>query len=279
MTLLVVLTSGVWAGNYSGASPKDFEVTLRVTVPVRLYPGTRNARDVPAGPEDMKNIPFRGTCIGTGKCSDQIVVEFEVLVDILEDEVESEEEVDEEDDGFGAQICYCLQSHVKLYYMENAQKHADERAAGLESTVLIADEVDDLVIDKEPTVNYLKKEKENGRKILECFQALERARGKPARCPDLIWTMAKEARAKALKWTEGKEYRVITIDGVEGYTLLNSRGQDDGDYSLELEYLKYKYLKSAGGVSRRPQYKSQYFTTCVPHIFNQYRCIFGLTGS
>eukprot|EP01046_Picozoa_sp_COSAG06_P030661 COSAG06_NODE_2926_length_6082_cov_2.907237_2_plen_830_part_00 len=243
-------------------------------VPVRLHPGTSNARDIPAGPEEKMLVKkFRGTCNGTGDSSDQVVVEFEVLVDMLEEEVESEEEPDEDDDGFDADICYCLQSHVKLYYMENAQRRADERQAGLESTALIVDEVDDLVIDKEPTVNYLKKEVENGRKILECFRSLERARGKPDRCPDRIWTMAREARAKALKWTQGKEYRLITVDGVKGYTLLNSRGQNDGDYSLELEYLKYKNL------SRRPQYKSQYFTTCVPHIFNQYRCIFGLTGS
>ena len=271
--VVFVLTCDVWAGNFSGPSPKEFEVSLITRVPVRLRPGTSNARDIPATEENEWVEKFRGSCTGDGASSDEVVVEFEVLVDLLEDEVDSEEEPDEDDDGFDADICYCLQSHVKLYYMENAQKRADERQAGLESTALIVDEVDDLVIDKEPTVNYLKKEVENGRKILECFRSLERARGKPDRCPDRIWTMAREARAKAKEWKEGTEYRAISTDGVEGYTLLNSRGQDDGDYSLELEYLKYKNFR------RRPQYKSQYFTTCVPHIFNQYRCIFGLTGS
>jgi len=89
-------------------------------VPVRLYPGTSNARDIPATEENKWVEKFRGTCNGDGASSDQVVVEFEVLVDLLEDEVSSEEEPDEDDDGFDADICYCLQSHVKLYYMENA---------------------------------------------------------------------------------------------------------------------------------------------------------------
>ena len=123
------------AGNFSGHSPKNFEVSLCVAVPVRLV---RTGEVL-----DATTRMFSGRCVGTKAASDVIIVEFDV-VDVLEDS-DSEEEPDVEDDRFGADIVYCLAPHIKMYYMENAQKREDDRSSGLDSAVLIVDEVDDLV--------------------------------------------------------------------------------------------------------------------------------------
>jgi hypothetical protein len=169
-------------------------------------------------------------------------------------------------------ICYCLSHQVEVNYMQSVTSGG----AGVDNLVMLVDEVDDLVIDKDPVSNYVKKDDEQSRHIEACFDALiaedqlSMPAKKPIGCTDAIWKKAKGAKRWASARKRGTDY-----DKYRGqYELLDDRGMVScNQYVLWKTYLNYKDFK------KKPSCSSNYFVTCAPQIYKQYHCIFGFTGS
>eukprot|EP01047_Picozoa_sp_COSAG01_P066130 COSAG01_NODE_9069_length_2564_cov_4.288021_1_plen_811_part_10 len=167
-------------------------------------------------------------------------------------------------------ICYCLNTAIMTYYRASVTKGTD----GLEEVILIVDEVDDLVIDENPRTNWVEPDVEQSEHILACFDALrtqgDRAR-KPSGCADSIWQKARGARTRAKRMTQGKDYAryggQYKLLGRQQRILKNS-------VSPALDYLNY-----SEGLVDSVYMRSNSMVTCTPYVFNQYECIFGLTGS
>ena len=172
-----------------------------------------------------------------------------------------------------ADISYCLTSTINSHYMRSVT----DAGEGLAQMILIVDEVDNLVIDGDPTTNYVHKDTERTQYIRGCFQELQDngARAtRPAGCPDYVWQKAKSAKQTVDGWTEGKDYGLFRRGTTNQYRMMDKRGRLENTTSVPLQYLNY----TTGKVSN-PVWQSHYFVTCTPHIFRQYDCIFGLTGS
>jgi hypothetical protein len=85
---------------------------------------------------------------------------------------------DLEDDAL--QVTYCLKAEIQKRFLR--RMCAGTLDAELCSTVLIVDEVDDLIVNERPNTHYVKKDIERTPDLLSCFQALSRGETqKPAR--------------------------------------------------------------------------------------------------
>lgn len=105
-----------------------------------------------------------------------------------------------------ADIVYCLKDDLTTMH----KSMASEGTNPFKELVLIADEVDDLVIDKNPTTRYVIGDSGRSQYILACYRALQ-AKGpllaeKPVHCPGSVWTDATQAVSEASTWREGKHY-------------------------------------------------------------------------
>ena len=146
----------------------------------------------------------------------------------------------------------------------------------LGKTVIIVDEVDDLVVNENPNSNYVKEDADFTPDLRKCFQSLRRdepvmPRGvKKAE----IWQFAMRAKKEALQKKEGKDYRIVEENGKRvAVILVNGVIPKVRLAATWLQYLNYT-LSGTEAVSESP-----FATVCTPYVFNKYRAIFGLSGS
>eukprot|EP00056_Hartaetosiga_gracilis_P013728 m.229979 g.229979 ORF g.229979 m.229979 type:complete len:1784 (-) comp13889_c0_seq1:72-5423(-) len=166
-------------------------------------------------------------------------------------------------------ICYCLSSDIDSLHRSEAPEGRNPFA----DVILLADEVDDLIIDSDPTTAYVRHDNDHSRWVGRCFEALKQSgvnASMPNGCPTMIWNKSKSARSAVASWREGKD---VGFDGTK-FRILDSRGRITTFTSMTLQY--YNYIN---GYNSNPNFESVYYVVSTPHIFSQYHMLFGLTGS
>lgn len=130
--------------------------------------------------------------------------------------------------------------------------------------------MDDLVIDENPISRYARTDNMWTKYVKPAFVAVRQGDGKPSDCPQKIWTEVEEAKRTCEGWTENINYKYHNGK----YRDVNEKGQATSYVSMALDYLNF-----ISNYEPDPPYSTTWFVTCTPYIFNQYECIFGLTGS
>lgn len=177
-----------------------------------------------------------------------------------------------------ASIVYCQRRDIEEYYRDQVQANQPP----FRDTVLIVDEVDQLIVDESPNTRYVETNTQLSDFIFACFSALK-ADGEDARPPSThrqfnrkVWNEAKEAYTTALNKTEG-----VGVKG--GYQLYKGKyrmnGEETGELkkhnvALWLEYINFDLLPDY-----RPVYQSRFYLQCMVYMLQQYEQIIGLSGS
>jgi len=174
----------------------------------------------------------------------------------------------------GNQVVYCLKSHINQLFMRNMLEGKLDEVLG--QTVIIVDEVDDLVVNENPNANYVKEDAERTPDLRKCFAALRKNEITMPRGvrTTKIWEEAQRAVKDAKGRVEGKHYRVVEEDGKRVAVILVD-GVIPKVRRTEpwLSYLNYTLSGT------EPVAESPFATVCTPYVFNKYRGIFGLSGS
>jgi len=189
--------------------------------------------------------------------------------------IKSSTDLDDEE----AQIVYCLKANMNKHFLRQMLKGSLD--AELKRTVIIVDEVDDLVVNERPINFYVKKDTERTPDLHACYKALKEAQGqstasKPVGVDQSVWQFACQVAHDAENnFKEGVHWRLVNEGGIERVLMLNEQGEvPKVPLSAPwLEYLSYKIL------DKEPSAQSRYATICTPYMFNKYAGIFGLTGS
>ena len=162
-------------------------------------------------------------------------------------------------------VTYCTRRALESYYSQGIMK----KQKPFENTILIVDEVDDLIVSKHPNQTYVKPDSDND-KFKRYLDLL--GTDSNAQCPSKnpldtwVWDRTKYAflHRNSTKSTEinGKFYGFDERGNVNRH-----------NYYLELEakgYLERKF---------EPGFYTEYYRLSVPHMFGQYGTIIGLSGS
>lgn len=138
------------------------------------------------------------------------------------------------------------------------------------------DEVDDLVVNEEPTLPYVKKDQKLSSDFKPAFEALK---GGSSKRPDVVdrdvWREARSIKQHAeSKKLQGKGVRGDYKDTGSKLVMLDAEGrppkvEEVSDWISWLNFKKY---------DDDPAKYSYFNVLCTPHLFSQYGCIFGLTG-
>jgi len=175
-----------------------------------------------------------------------------------------------------ADITYCCRRELNVYYRNALSKNP------LGNTVLVLDEVDQLIVDESPNKSYVTTDIERSPLMRRMFDVW-RAGGDGSEFPDdeikkRIYHFG-YLKGEKLR-TSGQYARVEEQDSQTGemkdvYVELDpEKGKPmRGFYFASCEYLNYVFQ----GVP--PQYKSHYFYQSMPFMMNQYEAILGLSGS
>jgi hypothetical protein len=106
----------------------------------------------------------------------------------------------------GADVIYCLKSALESHHMEKAPGGENPYA----NVVLIVDEIDDLIIDDNPTSQFVKSDSEFSSFVAPAFDELKRngvdRATQPSGCPDRVWSMAKSAVRDAARKQKDRDY-------------------------------------------------------------------------
>eukprot|EP00966_Prymnesium_polylepis_P037158 862541-Prymnesium_polylepis.1 len=209
--------------------------------------------------------------------------------------IESYQEVRAEPGGGRNHICYCLK--------KNNQKFFSERLVNgglkLSNTILIVDEVDDLVVNEEPTANYRKKDvDETGpfRKALKAAMAGDK--DPPVEVPLAMYKEVLRWKKHAASKEKDEHYRLQDSKYValDAFRQIPKVPKTYG-WLQYLNYEKFPGMFPDASIER----KTPYLTMCTPYMYTkvcwphassvapsrsltlhgpaQYKCIFGLTGS
>jgi len=173
-----------------------------------------------------------------------------------------------------AQVVYCLKRQINTLFLRKMVEGQLDDTLG--NTVIIVDEVDDLVVNENPNANYAKEDAERTPDLRKCFAALKRGEILMPRgvLNESIWSEAKRAVAESEQRVEGRDYRVVEQGGKRmAIILVNGVIPKVHRTELWLSYINYKL----GAVE--PIAESPFATVCTPYVFNKYRGIFGLSGS
>ena len=170
------------------------------------------------------------------------------------------------------QICYCLKAGINRMFLRKMVDGSLE----LSSSVLIVDEVDDLIVNERPNAHYVKIDCERTPALIRCLAALKVGDPRPEGVPEDIWIRASHDMETANAKIRDTHYRVVTnAEGRETVLQLNKDGQVP-KVALTSPWLKALNYKLCGV---EPSAESHFACVCTPYVFNRYAGIFGLTGS
>jgi len=169
-------------------------------------------------------------------------------------------------------ICYCLKRQNNAYF--NA--HMLNGDLDLSETVLIVDEVDDLVVNEKPTLLYTKPDAILTPQYKACYLALIKGSEQPpAGADSTIWDDCKRIKRESDAKVEGVDY----LRADKGWAMLET-GPDGTPRAPKVpltdDWLVYKNFKDFG---LEPSKDTFCNCLCTPYMYNKYACIFGLTGS
>ena len=153
----------------------------------------------------------------------------------------------------------------------------------LQNTVLIVDEVDDLVVNERPNAHYVKTDVEQTPDLQKCYKALkdgwslEVEQNPPEGVAQDFWIRAcSTVRFCEDQLKEGQHYRIIKNEAGEDEVIMLDANGNVPKVPLAAPWLQYMSYKLVG---KDPLAQSRYACVCTPYIFNKYAGIFGLTGS
>ena len=181
--------------------------------------------------------------------------------------IQSVTKIEPRDPNGKPKVCYCLKKDNQKFFSENMQGGK----LSLEKTILIVDEVDDLVVNEKPTVNYTKADADLSPHMQSALKAVASGGERPPKVPSEIWYEAKKWRNVSEKKTEKKDY----TKGPDGkfVELVDGKVAKVPKTYGWLTFLNF----SQNGTSATKQ--TPFLTMCTPYMYCQYACIFGLTGS
>jgi len=170
------------------------------------------------------------------------------------------------------QICYCLKAGINKQFLRSMMEGKLE----LNRTVLIVDEVDDLIVNERPNAHYVKTDVEFTPGLISGLAALKLGEPKPEGIDEGIWQRACSDMEYASSMEEGVHYRLVTdAKGRESAIQLDAAGNVP-KVTLTSPWLKALNYKLCG---IEPAAESHHACVCTPYVFKRYAAIFGLTGS
>ena len=172
-------------------------------------------------------------------------------------------------------ITYCLKDAINRRFLRKLVEGKLDEELG--KTVLIVDEVDDLIVNERPNNLYVKKDMERSPALQKCYTVLKGGKKEqPEGVEDDVWNYAVAVADFCQTKTQDKDYRVVqTKNGGSTVMMLDASGNlpKVALTSPWLSYLNYTLC----GVE--PFSETRHACVCTPYIFNKYKGIFGLTGS
>ena len=178
-----------------------------------------------------------------------------------------------------AQIVYCLKDAINRRFLRSMVAGTLDE---LSNTVLVVDEVDDLIVNERPTAHYVKRDEKETPALRKCYEALVQGGGTgddlpmPEGVEEHIWQRARNDAAYAATREENKHYRIVeNSDGKKDVLQLDAQGNVP-KVRLSSPWLTFLAFKLAG---IPPNAETRWSCVCTPYVFNKYKGIFGLTGS
>ena len=104
-------------------------------------------------------------------------------------------------------ICYCLKSGNNAFF----NRHMLAGDLDLSSTILIVDEVDDLVVNEKPTLLYKAKDDSLTPHYKACYRALSRGESRPPKVDNTIWNDAKRIKLEADSKIKGVRHAACAL--------------------------------------------------------------------
>lgn len=160
-------------------------------------------------------------------------------------------------------VVYTLRRNLESYYRD-AGFNAIEPFV---NTVLIVDEVDELIVDDKPNSPYVKPA--DSAPIISAFSALKAGRGKPNDVSLKYWNLATAARDESRQKRSGHDYMISP----NGQITVLENGKPTHYWYLWSEYIAFDNCNKA------PTYMTTFYYQSMPYMLSQYSLILGLSGS
>eukprot|EP01038_Epipyxis_sp_PR26KG_P004797 gene4797-6724_t len=159
-------------------------------------------------------------------------------------------------------VTYCLRRNLERFYQDSVM-------AGdyypMQNTVLIVDEVDDIIVDSDPNQPYSTNDSDQQKFREACLFLKDNNEIPENFASSFVWELAQRAKEEAERMLENNE--------VERYgSRFILKGYLDS-YNTSLEYLNFVH----NGIP--PVFKSCFYMQSVPYMLSQYDCITGFSGS
>lgn len=178
----------------------------------------------------------------------------------------------------GCSIVYCQRDSIEQYYRAKVQANQSPFV----NSVLIVDEVDQLIVDEFPYTSYVTANTEATNFICACFTVLKTSgdsAAAPTDHPDFdqqIWNDAKRAY-------EISKTKVMGVGVKRGYQLYDGKYRMNDDATGELlentTALWLEYINFTRLPDHRPVYQCCFFVQCMVFMLQQYEQIIGLSGA
>jgi hypothetical protein len=159
-----------------------------------------------------------------------------------------------------ADITYCCRRDLNAYYRKFVS------TGPLDNTVLVLDEVDQLIVDEKPNLNYVERDGERSPQLRDYFDAFRAGKGasleeNAQKAKALAAFKKGEELRKSGKFAKVQETQSGTGEERDVYVELDDKGKPrKGFYFASCEYLNYIFQ----GVA--PEAKSLYFQQSMPYM-------------
>ena len=157
-------------------------------------------------------------------------------------------------------VTYCLRRNMERYYQDCIMNEIEQPFA---DTVLIVDEVDDLIVDEAPNQPFACSDNEEP-SFVEACNYFKREGLHADGQMTFLWELARNAGDSASAFRENEDY----IRQGDKFFLLDERRRPLDVYDYKLEYLK-----------PNPKLRTNYYYQSIPYMLSQYECITGFSGS
>ena len=165
-----------------------------------------------------------------------------------------------------AKIVYCLKDGINRRFLHKIVEGKLDEELG--STVLVVDEVDDLIVNERPNAHYVKRDMERSSAMVESYKVLkEGGNTKPEGVEDEVWDFSCAVKDYCAKNThEGKHYRVLESNGKRRVIMLDDQGNVP-KVALTSPWLIYLNYSICG---IEPFSETRHACVCTPYVFNKY---------
>ena len=168
-----------------------------------------------------------------------------------------------------ASVVYALRSDIEHAYRDRVFAGT---VPPFPDTVLIVDEVDQLIVDGSPNQAYVKPDAERSAGLSNALDAAAAGlRTAPSCVAADLWQRALKAHAEATALRENEPGGFARVG--RRAVLLDSHGRHTESWTPALEALNYRLFGAA------PRWLTVFVVQSMPHILSKYDAILGLSGS